>query len=483
MRATLLVLLGGVLVWVVWISLGKGGDALANERSTGAMLPPETDAGDAEPGAGASAVPTAVSSEKTSVSALPAHTSDGARSTAPMQAANERASASPARAEPATTKDAPNPEAAAKPADPGASAPRTPDLASELELARALVSEPQAFPALVATRSDLSRSRRDLAVALSKAVTGAESEARALLEGLREASDVTTGERIFLERCIDRRTSGTATASATALGSAANPSPLVRAAALVADARDADAARAAGKNKDAAQKYSLILVEYVRAPWKPDPALLRRWSEALNATQRLHRWNKAGDWPSIAIQVEKGDNLIELRKRVVKDHPELLLYTGQIERANQLTGALIKPGQTLRIPTDKAHMLVDLDAHWAFYMLGEEVAAAWEVGVGQEGTETQVGTFRVGKERKEQPMWFRSGKEPVPFGDPENPLGTRWIPWVLPDGQGTGLGFHGTNQPDSIGKDLSQGCIRMRNADVEELYDILPTGAEIVVQP
>jgi lipoprotein-anchoring transpeptidase ErfK/SrfK len=257
----------------------------------------------------------------------------------------------------------------------------------------------------------------------------------------------------------------------------------VRAAALVADARDADAARAAGKSKEAAQAYSAVLLDYVRAPWKSDPALLRRWSEALNNTQRAHRWSKTGDWPSIAIQVEKGDNLIELRKRVVKDHPELLLYTGQIERANQITGAVIKPGQTLRIPTDKARMLVDLDAHWAFYLLGEEVAAAWEVGVGQENSATQVGTFRVGKDRKEQPMWFRAGKQPVPYGDPENPLGTRWIPWVLQDGQGTGLGFHGTNDPSSIGKDLSQGCIRMRNQDVEELFDILPTGAEITVQP
>jgi hypothetical protein len=73
-------------------------------------------------------------------------------------------------------------------------------------------------------------------------------------------------------------------------------------------------------------------------------------------------------------------------------------------------------------------MLVDLDAHWAFYILGDEVAAAWEVGVGHEETATRPGRYRVGKERKEQPMWFRPGHDPVPYGDPQNPLGTRWIP-------------------------------------------------------
>ena len=63
--------------------------------------------------------------------------------------------------------------------------------------------------------------------------------------------------------------------------------------------------------------------------------------------------------------------------------------------------------------------------------------------------------------------------KPVPFGDPENPLGTRWIAWRASDGTNSGLGFHGTKEPDSVGQDLSQGCVRMLNRDVEELYEIL----------
>jgi lipoprotein-anchoring transpeptidase ErfK/SrfK len=47
----------------------------------------------------------------------------------------------------------------------------------------------------------------------------------------------------------------------------------------------------------------------------------------------------------------------------------------------------------------------------------------------------------------------------------------------------THLGFHGTNEPDSVGSDTSLGCVRLRNGDVEELYEILPRGTEVVIQP
>jgi len=63
-------------------------------------------------------------------------------------------------------------------------------------------------------------------------------------------------------------------------------------------------------------------------------------------------------------------------------------------------------------------------------------------------------------------------------GDPNNPLGSRWIGF----GEGgNGLGIHGTNEPDSIGKRVSLGCIRMLNADAELLYDCLIRGAEIEI--
>jgi hypothetical protein len=55
----------------------------------------------------------------------------------------------------------------------------------------------------------------------------------------------------------------------------------------------------------------------------------------------------------------------------VAEDPNLVVCTGQIARANQLEGEVIHPGQKLRIPLDRASVLVDLDAHWAFYLTGD----------------------------------------------------------------------------------------------------------------
>ena len=67
--------------------------------------------------------------------------------------------------------------------------------------------------------------------------------------------------------------------------------------------------------------------------------------------------------------------------------------------------------------------------------------------------------------------------------DPNNPIGERWI--GLDDGNGkpTSYGIHGTIDPSSIGKAHSRGCIRLRNEDVEEVYDFLGVGSEVVIQP
>lgn len=71
--------------------------------------------------------------------------------------------------------------------------------------------------------------------------------------------------------------------------------------------------------------------------------------------------------------------------------------------------------------------------------------------------------------------WYSStkpGEESVPGGDPDNPLGTRWMGFSVLNGDGASIwGIHGTNEPERIGTWASDGCIRMRTADAEELYD------------
>lgn len=72
-------------------------------------------------------------------------------------------------------------------------------------------------------------------------------------------------------------------------------------------------------------------------------------------------------------------------------------------------------------------------------------------------------------------------KKDIKGGDPSNPLGTRWIGFDAAETDGRIYGIHGTNDPASIGKYSSQGCIRMQNEAVESLYEMVPIGTKILV--
>lgn len=72
------------------------------------------------------------------------------------------------------------------------------------------------------------------------------------------------------------------------------------------------------------------------------------------------------------------------------------------------------------------------------------------------------------------PTYYPSnGSSPIPPG-PNNPVGTRWLGLALP-----GYGIHGTNNPKSIGSAASSGCIRMHNAAVEELAELVSVGTPV----
>jgi lipoprotein-anchoring transpeptidase ErfK/SrfK len=65
-------------------------------------------------------------------------------------------------------------------------------------------------------------------------------------------------------------------------------------------------------------------------------------------------------------------------------------------------------------------------------------------------------------------------------GGPDNPLGARAL-YLYQNGQDTLYRIHGTNEPQSIGKKASSGCIRMINQDVIELFRRTPIGSRVVV--
>jgi lipoprotein-anchoring transpeptidase ErfK/SrfK len=100
---------------------------------------------------------------------------------------------------------------------------------------------------------------------------------------------------------------------------------------------------------------------------------------------------------------------------------------------------------------------------------GSRLIKSFEVAVGKSATPSPEGEFVVAR-RVANPTWY--GPDRIVGPGKSNPVGTRWIGLSV-----KGYGIHGTNVPSSIGKAASHGCIRMRNADVEELFELIDVGA------
>ena len=144
-----------------------------------------------------------------------------------------------------------------------------------------------------------------------------------------------------------------------------------------------------------------------------------------------------------------------------------------IKRQNGLSSDVIRPNARLRIWTGKFSVLVDKSQNLLTLKSNDEVIRTYRVSTGKENI-TPVGTFKI-VNKLVHPDWSHNGKV-VPYGNPENILGTRWLGFDVP-----GYGIHGTTQPESIGQQVTAGCVRMINAQVEELFMLLPVGTEVTI--
>jgi hypothetical protein len=102
-----------------------------------------------------------------------------------------------------------------------------------------------------------------------------------------------------------------------------------------------------------------------------------------------------------------------------------------------------------------------------------QVKKVYNVAVGKPTTPSPEGTFTI-ERRVANPVYHHDGRMIEP--GPANPVGSRWM------GLSTkGYGIHGTNEPKSIGKAASHGCIRMGKADLEEFYALVAVGDQVQI--
>ena len=129
-------------------------------------------------------------------------------------------------------------------------------------------------------------------------------------------------------------------------------------------------------------------------------------------------------------------------------------------------------------------IIVDTPNTYLYYVLGGGQAIRYGIGVGREGY-TWSGVHRIARKR-EWPDWYPPADmiERQPYlprmtaGGPGNPLGAR----ALYIG-GTEYRIHGTNNPASIGQQVSSGCIRLTNPDIIDLFERVQVGSKVIVLP
>jgi lipoprotein-anchoring transpeptidase ErfK/SrfK len=172
---------------------------------------------------------------------------------------------------------------------------------------------------------------------------------------------------------------------------------------------------------------------------------------------------------TIVYEIVPGDSLGKLARKY-HTTPQL------IKRANGLKSDVIRTGEKLRIWTGPFNILVNKSQNVLFLKSGEEVLKIYRVSTGKNNI-TPVGSFKIAS-KIEKPVWFRNGGAPIPSESPDNELGSRWMGFDTDPH----YGIHGTLHPETIGQQVTAGCVRLANHDVEELFDIIPIGTEVVIQ-
>ncbi|MEI7998168.1 MAG: L,D-transpeptidase family protein [Candidatus Omnitrophota bacterium] len=175
---------------------------------------------------------------------------------------------------------------------------------------------------------------------------------------------------------------------------------------------------------------------------------------------------------TIMYQVQPGDSLGKLSK-------EYNTTKELIKKSNNLRSDVIRVGEKLRIWKATFSVFVNKAQNIMTLKSGDEVIKIYHVATGRDSKDnaTPIGTFKIAS-KIANPVWFKSGGKPIPPESPENELGTRWMGFD----NDPHYGIHGTIHPEAIGENATAGCVRLKNSDVEELFDMIPVGTQVTIQ-
>jgi len=168
---------------------------------------------------------------------------------------------------------------------------------------------------------------------------------------------------------------------------------------------------------------------------------------------------------SLVYKVCPGDSLGSIAKKF-NTTPELIM------KSNGLQSDLIRPGRGLKVSKATYSLIVDKSRNTLTLKSDEEVLKVYKVSTGSPKSPTLCGRFIV-ESKLVDPHWSN-----IPPGDPRNVLGSRWMGFAEPFRD---YGIHGTTEPETIGKNITKGCIRMLDDEVKEVFSIIPIGTEVII--
>jgi lipoprotein-anchoring transpeptidase ErfK/SrfK len=222
------------------------------------------------------------------------------------------------------------------------------------------------------------------------------------------------------------------------------------------------------RTKGAATKASSAAIPEKKSSESPKK---KEASSALNTAEMQRRWkalfSKETAPDSIVYTVQSGDSLYVLAQ---KNHTTVDF----IKKINDLKSDNIYPKMKLKIHTAPFSIQIDKSKNVLVLYSNDEAVKKYSVATGKKNS-TPVGEFKI-TDKLVNPTWFKTGAI-LPPGSPENALGTRWMGFDKP-----AYGIHGTIHPETIGSQASEGCVRMLNEEVEELYSIVPVGTKVTIQ-
>ena len=179
-------------------------------------------------------------------------------------------------------------------------------------------------------------------------------------------------------------------------------------------------------------------------------------------------------------QIKKGENFIELAQQYEVGYDALRAANPYLDSEHPLVGAVaIIPSQFIIPKPEANHIIINLAAKRLFYFTADDKKLfTYPIGIGEENWQSPQGLLYI-MQKVKNPVWIvpesifkyrQKNGDPVPHivqSGPDNPLGY----FALRLSRPTYL-IHGTNDPSSIGRRSSAGCIHLFPKDIKQLFSL-----------